>query len=576
MPGAFGTDDSLIKTPPTAGRIEPALEEMHPSKVHQSTAKKLDPGLRFGFIGAEDRTTTPTKSIVNTVQSNTPLKAQTPLPNTMSSPGFDFKWNRPGTDLSLEAQKIMESVREEATRIRLQMQAERDEQARRDGEAEELFGVGGRKIAKAKRKGGRYSDVHMQEFRKMDSIADHVSSWKNKFQPNTTSLKRTKSKAGFDEADQPELRANLNKSPVKQHDSDRLENTSPGKRFKQHYGDDTSCARPVSRDSQSEAPGKIGTPGTTRFGLPAVMTTPTKASLARAASVKNLQASKIPALNRSKSTKELAKPATATIEERSKQIPKLSRIGSMKSILQRPHHKYSDDPAKVANGTHLPLSPNKPQLDKALPSIPGTPSQGLQRSPTLKRVNFTPTTKATHDLAAASPSPSKIPSLHLPHFPTSPSKPLSSISYPSLSPPNGPISPNPTSFSFRASKTQIFGPATNGLTSPTIRAVRPSGVATPLSAFENVPAIPHGMPNKKRHREASDDETEDVENRAPGCGDRVDEGPRCKRVKGSAKVGDGGGAVEKRKTGAKGGREKGKGLLSLSRLNVLARPKERR
>ena len=83
------------------------------------------------------------------------------------------------------------------------------------------------------------------------------------------------------------------------------------------------------------------------------------------------------------------------------------------------------------------------------------------------------------------------------------------------------------------------------------------------------------MPNKKRHREASDDEMEDVENRAPGGGERVDDGPRCKRIKGSAKVGEGGG-VEKRRIGGKGGREKGKGLLSLSRLNVLARPKERR
>ena len=256
----------------------------------------------------------------------------------------------------------------------------------------------------------------------------------------------------------------------------------------------------------------------------------------------------------------------------------------MKSILQRPHHKYSDDPVKVADGTHLPVSPNKLQLDKALPNIPGTPAQGLQRSPTLKRVNFTPTTKSTFDLAAASPSPSKIPAPHFQRPTPSPAKPATEVAYPSLAKP-GPLNsnpPQPSDFSFRAGKSIQFGPASSGLTSPTIRQVRPSGVATPLSAFDNLPAVPHGIANKKRRREMSEDE--DVENRAPHD-ESADDGPRAKKMKGNGPVGAeksaGASMAERRRTASKiakpgNAREKGKGLLSLSRLNMLARPKERR
>ena len=516
----------------------------------------------------------------------------------MSSPGFDFKFLRSDSDLSAEAQKIMDSVREEAARIKAQMVAERGAQARKDGETEDLYGVGGRKIAKPKGKAGRYSDVHMEEFKKMDSIAGHVSAWKTRLQPNTTSLKRSKSKAGLDEPDKQPWRTKLTKPMPGQ--GDQLENNAPGKRIKQNYHDDTSVTRPASRDNHSEVDSKQSNQHLPRSksGLPAAVTTPTKASLARAASVKNPKSSMIPSLSRSPSTKTLGNPVVAKTEGSNKYLSSLAKLGSMgnmKSILHRPPPKFSDDPTKVAAGTHLPTPQgSKVNLDKELPSLPATPSGGLRRSPTMKRVEFTPDTKSRYDLAATSPSPSKIPT----HFQRPEGQGRSHtpepITYPSLS--NvAPLAPSPAKvdqpqasvpgdFTFRSANTINFGPAKSGITSPTIRQVRPSGVVTPLAAFENLPAIPHGMPNKKRRRSEAGHDDEDMENAKPfDRADDEEEGPRPKKMKQwkpeQAAVANAQG--KKKVKGSRipklgGAASRGRGILSLSRLNMLARPKGRR
>lgn len=586
MPGSFIQDDQPIKTPQTTGRTGPLHEEMHPSKVLQSTAKKPDPGLHLGFVDVDALKGTPTKSTIKTVDATTTSGIK-----SVSTPNFDFKWNRPDTVLSPEAQKIMESVREQAAKIKVKMQAEREEQARRDGEAEHLFGVGGRKIAKPKGKAGRYSDVHKEEFKKMDSIAGHASAWKNKFQARTTSLKRSKSKAGFDEfqAEAP--------------DTGRLENTSPGKRAKREYQDDTSSVRPVSRDGQVEVGSKSNARGLVRSkssipmpsALPSAATTPTKSSLARAASIKHSQTTKIPTLGRSKSFKDISSPSGSKTEGSNKYLT------SLKSILHKPQHKYSNDPVKVAEGTHLPIPTTPIRLNNELPSLPATLGHALPASPSMKRVAFTPTSKSTYELAAASPSPSKIPTSHsqrrMTGLPTSPAKITypQPIAYPALSRAGtGPLSSHPTKagdFTFRAAKSINVGPATSGLSSPsTIRQVRPSGTPTTLAgvlpAFESVPAVPaveHGLSSKKRRRVDSDDEDEGKENVAATGLDNGD-GRRVKKLKRTGvddeKVANeasmAGKRLEKAKGTKSGEKAKGKGILSLSRLNMLARPKERR
>jgi hypothetical protein len=95
------------------------------------------------------------------------------------------------------------------------------------------------------------------------------------------------------------------------------------------------------------------------------------------------------------------------------------------------------------------------------------------------------------------------------------------------------------------------------------------------------------MPNKKRRR--VDEEDSDVENQAPDKEEAAEEGPVTKKVKSGReemKSGEGSKAEkksgegsmaqkrrEKGKTGAKAGK---RGILSLGRLNMLARPKERK
>ena len=584
-----------VKTPQTATRLYPTIEEMHPSKVHQSTVK---PSPSTNHLGNVDSgiASTPSKNIREGSTQETPSKLHNGLPRHMISPSFDFSFERPESDLSAEAQKIMESVREEAAKIKAQMMEERNKQELKDGEADQFYGINGRKINKPKGKSGRYSSVHRQEFKKMDSIAGHVSTWKNKIQENTSSLKRSPSKAGLDQPEKPLQRTKSFKSFGAPEPHERLENTAPGKRTKQHHGDDTSTARPVSRDNTSSVqttPAKVPL----KTGLPSAVTTPTKASLARSASVKSMKTSMIPSLSRSASTKTLNSPEMPKTEGSNKYASSLSRFGSMKSILHRSQPKFSKDPIKIAAGTHLPLPQGFMDLQKDLPELPSTPSLGLQRSPTVKRVGFalTPNANSEQEQVHETPSPSKIPTPYKqpqPELSTSPPIDTDPVKYPNLanSPnvttrPKIPRASTPGDFTFRAEKTITFSPSKDaGLTSPgsTIRHVRPSGVPTNLPNFDSLPPIPHGMPNKKRSRPDPDTPAADAENVDPMEAlefDNDEDQPRAKKQRMNASSPDkpSGTAQSPMKAGSSSISKlvKGKGRkgISLGRLNMLARPK---
>ena len=576
--------DSPFRTPDTARTISPPPEEMHPSKVHQSTIRNPDSAIRYGFIDVKEvatRVPTPSKSALEMEESDSPVKKDPPAPQPLaspqftrfSSPEFEFRMTSPGQKLSSETQKIMDSVREEAARIKAVMIEEREKQERLDEEASVLVGEG-RKMAKPKGKAGRYSEVHKQEFRKMDSIAGHVSAWKNKFQSNPTSLKRSKSKAGFDDPEPAK-----DKRAVEEQESGRLENKAPGKRVKVNFGDDASSARPVTRGKDLEAesmppPRIIPQP---KSNLPSCVTTPTKSSLARSASVKNLQASKLPLLSRSKSSKELASPSPKQPTS-SRMLSNLPSFGSMKSLLNKPQAKVLDDPVKAPSLSSLPRPRTAGKLEGQTPTLAAAPPQANFSSPSAKQDRFDSETRAKQDLLLASPSPAR----------TNPGI----IKYPSI-PASGPLNSNPTNpgeFTFRSP--HKLGLAIAGLgtpskvtpKSPTIRQVRPSGISTPLSPFANLPAIPHGLPNKKRaHSEVDNDE--DVENIAPRyLSPTEEEGPKAKKhktgmvegaplaVKDVKKTGR---FTKTPKAGPTGQKAKGKGFLSLSRLNMLARPKNR-
>lgn len=522
----------------------------------------------------------------------------------MTSAAFDFSFERPETDLSAEAQKIMDSVREEAAKIKAQMMEERSKQDSKDGETNQLYGVGGRKINKPKGKSGRYSDIHKQEFKRMDSIVNHASTWKNKIQANSSSLKRSPSKAGLDQPEKPLQKSKSFRSFGLNEPPERLENTSPGKRVKQSHGDDISAARPVSRDtnlSVQTTPAKAPP----QQSLPSAVTTPTKASLARSASVKSMKTSMIPSISRSASAKTLSYPAMPKTEGSNKYLSSLSRFGNMKSILHRSQPKFSNDPAKIAAGTHLPCPQGKIDLENDLTNVPGTPSKAP--APIVKHVNFTltPSGKSRNDLREKS-SPSKIPTPSTqppgqPEISTSPpiNTDTNPISYPNIAnSPNIttrtklPKAAEPGDFTFRAEKTINFSPSKpTTVTSPgsTIRHVRPSGLSTHVPNFDSLPAIPHGMPNKKRSRPEPDSEGEEEENVDPMDTDQanLEDEHRAKKQRMSASpvrsLGVQQSPLKKRLGGTTGNRipkvggtkEKGRKGLSLGRLNMLARPKER-
>ena len=591
--GPVAGQPALFKTPQTASRIQPSMEDMHPSKVHQSTIKPSASRHGFGNIFSR-MTDSPTKTTPTAFPQQTPSKSKSSMPGKLTSPTFDFSFERPESDLSVEAQKIMDSVREEAAKIKLQMIEERSKQEHKDGETDQLYDIGGRKIAKPKGKTGRYSNVHKQEFRKMDSIAGHASLWKNKIETSASSLKRSPSKAGFDEPLGKLPRSKSFKTFGRQSPSDRLENTLPGKRAKQNRYDDTSSARTVAHDADSEADTAQTTSAKVKAqpGLPSAVTTPTKASLARSASVKSMKTSMIPSLSRSASTRTLTSPAAPKTEGSNKYLSSFSRFGSMKSILHRSQPKFSSDPTKIAAGTHLPLPQAKVDLEKELPSFPSTPSMGLQRSPTMKRVGFTSSTKSQHDLTANSPSPTKITTPHLHHQSQQSdenSKTFDSISYPDLcSSPKIPRASTPGDFTFRSEKTMDFSttsPTTIASPGSTIRHVRPSGISTPLSAFTNLPSIPHGMSNKKRRRVESDTEAEEEENIDPmATGETDDDQPKSKKQRTNGaqeRTADAPSPSKRRATGSRipklgGPKENARKGISLGRLNMLARPKDRR
>ena len=582
---------------------------MHPSKVQSSTTKSSQTAGPLSSHPFNTLPRSPSKIAIAVGTHRTPNKTNKPVPAKVISPSFDFSFERPESDLSVEAQKIMDSVREEAAKIKTQMLQERDKQDQKDGETDQLFGVGGRQIRKAKGKSGRFSDVHRQEFKKMDSIANHASAWKSKLQQSTaTSLKRSPSKAGLDEMPKSLPRSKSFKN-LDHSRNDRLENTSPSKRAKRAFEDDASIARRISQDSNMGQEGGQTTPAKGRpvCGLPSAITTPTKASLARSASVKSLKTSLIPSLPKSASTWTIASPAAPRTEGSNKRLGSWQKFGgNVKSILHRAQPKFSNDPSKVAAGTHLPVPEGKPNIDKDLPSLPGTP--------TIKRVNFSSSTKSRHELAGTSQasSPSKIPTFQTKQLQPQDTPPASlpkaePIIYPDLtaspmittrvkSPKTtpAPAQATPGDFTFRTDKTITFQDA--GFTSPngttTIRQVRPSGIPTTMpSAFEShIPAIQHGFTNKKRKHvdsDEDDDKAENTENVYPAglnLDEHIsDEGRRAKKQRtgprSPSKVFSAGQSPAKRRiTGARGGSGKAvkKGGLSLSRLNMLARPKERR
>lgn len=662
MPGAFPQSASPssrpakmnktgAKTPTNATPIKPSEEEMHPQLHHQTTAKPRDEARHLGFSNMAPHTEPPKNTSKIATLQRTPSRTRD-LESDVKSPSFQFTFHREHSlELSPEAKKLMQEKREEAAKIREQMIA--------DGEGmpsiDELMSA--RKIAKPK---GRFSQVHMKEFEKMDSIAAHPSAFRLKQAGPPTpakhsqkedaaakSLKRSPSKAGLDnpsstpsrpssrDTNKPLPPAPSSQLPrstsVKDLKKAAVQDASPSKRVKRAVAEDVSATRPSSSDGEKPLP---ATPGKQQSGIPNLshLTTPTQASLARAASVKSTK-TKIPApasftpakpapasilkrpaqapehagspallarspskaslfpkkpdaahvtnsgsaasaspllsrspskpvatrkssdskhedeatfmsktaplLSRSPVKGQVAKKAeteSSTEQGTAPSIPFLSRSPSklpmpsisnepqetlgkstgknllgrfnllrqspMKSILRSPQRLYSDDPAKIAAGTHLATPPKlSTNVNKALPAVPrsGTPSAQ-------KHVDFTSSTKARFEKAHSS-TPSKTP--------TPSPKPdrdvdmvglQESVSYPDLSKNADVGSPSPQKrrqtggpgdFTFRAGDHGIvFGQSPNAPASAA-SSKRPSTIRMVSSDLSSAPAPASGSKKRK-------------------------------------------------------------------------------
>lgn len=534
---------------------------MHPSKAHQSTTKQVDSGLILGFNPIKKDADGNPVGIVE----NTPSKS-----THFGTPGYEFKFGQE-SQLSDEAKKLMDSVREDVARIKSQMLQDKSKQDQEDHDAEHTHG--NRKIAKPKGKAGRFSDVHMAEFKKMDSIAGHPSSFRatpGRFQPVTKSLKRTKSKAQLDE---PEPKpSSIPRSPSKGSVPSNPR-TATTKRVKHNTADDTSTSRTSDTAAKNGTTQKPAGPRP-RPAVRSSLMTPTRASIARSTSstLKAPKTSLIPSLARSPGATSVASPRTPRTEFNPRLKGSLPTFNNLKSILRRRQPLFSRDPAKIAAGTHVAAPDFNP--DSLLANQAELTDSAPTPSPK-KHVEFTPSVKSRYDLSHASPSRSKIP--------TTPSRSnIADIAYPSL--------PALTPEQNAASSAPNHLPPK----SPTIRHVRPSDAAEKGPAYPELPVVTHGIAhgigNKKRHRDEIDDEdvtnAENSENVPPA--DAQSDERSIKRLKANPNpptpspvknrpiktpVRSVTGRMGPPTSATPSARKRG--VLSLNRLNMLSKPKSR-
>ncbi|KUM64983.1 hypothetical protein ACN42_g2117 [Penicillium freii] len=555
-----------MRTPTSVTAARPSREEMHPSKAQQSTTKHADSGLLLGF--------NPIKKDANGnvvklgISDDTPTKSKaSPATDQFGTPGFEYKFHSQETELSDEAKLLMESVRADAARIKAQMVQGNSEQEREDQKVEQIHGD--RKIAMPKGKTNRFSDIHMAEFRKMDSIAGHASSFRatpGRFQPVTKSLKRSKSKAQLDEPESQNSSPSRSASKISNLSTPTAATTA--KRVKHNQSEDTSTRHESKEQTQKvETPRRPAGPRPRpRTNVRSSLMTPTHASLARttSTSIKAPRTSMIPSLKLSPAAKTIASPRTPRTDFNPRLKSKLPTLGSLRSILRRRQPLFSRDPAKIASGTHVAAPDFNP---KSLFGGAGDMSDSAPTPSPKKHVEFTPSVKSRHELSVASPSPSKGSSAQRRSM-------AGDVVYPTLP-------------ALTPEKNSAALPSTTPTSEfKSIRHIRKSDAGEQPAPYQELPVVTHGIAhgivNKKRHRSEVNDEdapsTVNTEN-VPPTGVQSDE-RGSKRFKSNPPTPS---PVKKRLTktpvrpsgqvGTPTSKQKSRGVLSMSRLNMLSKPK---
>ncbi|ORY69755.1 uncharacterized protein BCR38DRAFT_334233 [Pseudomassariella vexata] len=524
-------------TPAAVSPVKLPKSEMHPSKFHPGTAAPSS-GLKLGFadINRDQNARDHTFGAIH----ETPSKAPTP---------FTFRVSRPSAadkGLTPEAQKMMNDLREEAAKIKAELAAKRSEET-----LDEVLER--RRIAKAKGKAGRFSDVHMAEFKKMDSIANHPSVYRaapGRPTPLKAGTKRSQSKANLNDAESVLKKAASARAPPKSLEKQHDEPESPTKRVRQRLDDDASTLRPVSRDGSSIPAPRPKSSGndSIRSAIPrsrtvASIMTPTKASTARTQVtktptiplVKSPSKPDLESLARSPSKPDLSslartpskvtfgslkKSATLNNLNAEKTFPTIvqtpGRFARVKSILKRQFSASKPKSSIPQVASSIPKTPGNAEKKKAAAPVT-TPGQRFGFD---KHVEFTPDSKAAA-LTQNSPSPVKsaIPrsktmaKLPAPHYPSlgsvlSAKKTREEVSYPDLSAFGAEaatatsLTPSvPGTFTFRSDHTIRFGSTSpNGFGSSSgqasLRHVRQSTV--PANHMPgSFPAARESIPDKE-------------------------------------------------------------------------------
>ncbi|KAI1212904.1 uncharacterized protein F4807DRAFT_412035 [Annulohypoxylon truncatum] len=606
-------------TPSVATPVKLPMSEMHPSKVHPTTAAPSS-GLNLGFTDIDYNKKTPRAPAV--LQS-------TPSKTPMSVPTSDFTFRYTADDdagLSPAAKKLMGDIRKDAAKIKAELAVEREHEKKQEAEQ--------RKVRQAIGKAGRFSAAHMAEFKKMDSIENHPSAFRS---PGTSTpvkpgLKRARSKADLDGSDS--LRSKKSFSRLVPSSPQRQEEpVSPVKRVKQRLDDDVSALRPVSRDGSNiprpKSSGNDSVHGAAPRSHLNHLMTPTKSSLARSASVKTpaktltkaqskpdlAELSRTPSkssfasrarISSQKGFSSLKKAVIPNYVGYSNQVQTPGRFDRVKSILKR----QIGGPK-----SHIPqlmASPSKTSLhygnSEDPPKAPlTTPARKVER-----HVGFTPAkssiprSKGMVRFQSGTSTDDK-----------SPGEKISQgdVAYPDLSAYcrdiNGdaemsedanPPESVPGTFTFRSDHTIRFDSASptgfgGAAGQASIRHIRESVLPTGRmpgsfprpsdvspNKENNVPpvgdGIPHGMSNKKRHRANWDEEDdEQTDQRAskklrknPAAEGHALVAPRLLGRESPTKKSSG----TPRTPSPQKSPQKKSGGLSLSRLNMLARPKSRK
>ncbi|KAK4179020.1 hypothetical protein QBC36DRAFT_298827 [Triangularia setosa] len=439
-PAPTPTPATLPTTPAgKASRIKPPATEMHPAKYHPTMAPPSS-GLRLGFTDIVKPTSSRSDVLLGAIQTT---------PSKIAVPSSPFTFSRPGLlDMKLgpDAQRMMDEIRSEAAKIKVKLAAKQAERAEEEQ-------INSRKIAPAKGKAGRFSSAHMNEFKKMDSIANHPSAFRaqsSRMTPLKPGVKRSPSKANLDEPEHTRPKQPTPASTVLKTKQRTEEAESPVKRARQHIEDDATTQRPLSRDGSSIPMPK----SSSTMGLPrskstlASLMTPTKSSLARSTSTiaktpvraSLLRSPSKPALGgltKSATTSNIAtitvveKEATETAEVKSPEATLLtaevktpkSRFEQVKSLFRRSQASAAKPKSTIPMPSALgSKTPAPPRLEKELPPIPmTTPARKLT-----KRVAFTPDAQhAALDQNSPSPVKSSVP------VPAA-RQPLGEVYYPSL------------------------------------------------------------------------------------------------------------------------------------------------